>query len=157
MRPRFVLAAFIPLAIAACSSDDSTSVPAPVPIESTTFASGLGVNLTASTKTASGLYIRDVTVGTGATLATGQTVEVYYAGYLSNGTLFDSKTSGAGIIFKLGSGAVIKGWDEGLVGMKVGGTRQLIIPPSLGYGSTGSGPIPPNAVMVFNVTARSIQ
>jgi FKBP-type peptidyl-prolyl cis-trans isomerase FkpA len=157
MRLRFVFAALAPLMLAACNSDDTTPTQPAVPIENTTFAAGLGVNLSASTKTASGLYIRDVTVGTGTTLASGQTVEMYYAGYLANGTLFDSKTSGTGIMFKLGSGAVIKGWDEGLVGMKVGGTRQLIIPPSLGYGAAGSGPIPGNAVLVFNVTARSVQ
>jgi FKBP-type peptidyl-prolyl cis-trans isomerase FkpA len=157
MRLRLALAALFPLMLAGCNSDDTTSTQTAVPIENTTFAPSLGVNLAGSTKTASGLYIRDVTVGTGATLANGQMVEMYYAGYLANGTLFDSKTSGTGIMFRLGSGAVIRGWDEGLVGMKVGGTRQLVIPPSLGYGATGSGPIPGNAVLVFNVTARSVQ
>jgi FKBP-type peptidyl-prolyl cis-trans isomerase FkpA len=157
MRLRSALLALVPLMLAACNSDDSTSNTTAVPIESTTFASSLNVNLAASTKTASGLYYRDITVGTGTTLAAGQTVGMYYTGYLANGTQFDALNSGSPITFRLGSGAVIKGWDEGLVGMKVGGTRQLIIPPSLGYGAAGSGPIPPNAVMVFTVNARSAQ
>ena len=118
-----------------------------MPIESTTFAPSLGVNLSASTKTASGLYYRDIRVGTGATLAAGQNVNVRYVGSFVNGTTFDAGP----IPFQLGVGRVIKGWDEGLVGMKVGGSRQLIIPPSLAYGATGSGPIPPNTVLVFTV------
>jgi FKBP-type peptidyl-prolyl cis-trans isomerase len=144
MRLRF-LAAFLPLTFAACG--DST-VTAAVPIESTTFAATLGVNLAGSTKTPSGLYYRDIRVGTGATIVSGQTVNVKYVGTLANGTQFDAGTYSFTI-----PGQVIQGWNEGLLGMKVGGSRQLIIPPSLGYGAQGggNGRIPPNAVLVFTV------
>ena len=154
MRLRALLSALIPLAIA-CGSDSTT---APVSIEQTTFASSLGVNLSASTKTASGLYYRDITVGTGATLASGRTVGMRYSGAFVNGTVFDANPAPKAVFtFVLGSGQVIKGWDEGLVGMKVGGTRQLIIPPSLAYGSSDYAGIPGGSVLVFTVDAISAQ
>lgn len=123
----------------------------------TTFAPELGVDLAASQETAIGVYVRDITVGSGATLAPGQTVGMYYSGFLANGTSFDARTSGAPLTFRLGSGQVIKGWDDGLVGMKVGGSRQIVIPPEHAYGSRGIGPIPPDSVLVFNVEARSAE
>ena len=144
MRFRTVLAAVLPFAFAACGS--SSELTAPVPIESTTFAASLAVNLAASTKTPSGLYYRDIRAGTGATIVAGQKLNVKYVGALSDGSVFDSGTYSFTI-----PGQVIQGWNEGLLGMKVGGSRQLVIPPSLGYGSQGSGPIPPNAVLVFTV------
>ena len=154
MRLRALLSALIPLAIA-CGSDSTT---APVSIEQTTFASSLGVNLSASTKTASGLYYRDITVGTGATLASGRTVGMRYSGAFVNGTVFDANPAPKAVFtFVLGSGQVIKGWDEGLVGMKVGGTRQLIIPPSLGYGDEGNQGIPPAATLVFEVELLGVK
>lgn len=123
-------------------------------IETTKFAPSLGVNLAASTKTPSGLYIRDITPGTGATLAAGQTVGMRYVGSFANGTVFDSNPAPKpAFSFKLGGGQVIKGWDEGLVGMRVGGKRQLVIPASLGYGPNDYGPIPGNSVLVFTVEA----
>ena len=147
MRLRSLLVALLPVAFAACLSDATTTTNFPlVPIESTTFATSLNVSLAASTKTASGLYYRDLRVGTGVTIVAGQKLSVKYSGALANGSVFDSGTYGFTI-----PGQVIQGWNEGLLGMKVGGSRQLIIPPSLGYGATGSGPIPPNAVLVFTV------
>lgn len=147
MRLRALLLTFVPLTLSACLGDSSTKTDYPlVPIESTTFATSLGVNLAASTKTASGLYYRDITVGTGTTIAAGQTLNVKYSGALANGSVFDAGTYSFTI-----PGSVIQGWNEGLLGMKVGGSRQLIIPPALGYGANGSGPIPPNAVLVFTV------
>ena len=147
MRLRSFLLALLPVAFAGCLGDTTTTTGAPlVPIESTTFAASLGVNLASSTKTASGLYYRDIRVGTGTTIAAGQALKVKYSGALANGTIFDSGTYSFTI-----PGQVIQGWNEGLLGMKVGGSRQLIIPPSLGYGAAGSGPIPPNAVLVFTV------
>jgi peptidylprolyl isomerase len=132
--------------------------PTAVPIEQTTFDPSLGVNLAQSTKLPSGLYYRDITVGTGTTLASGQTVGMRYAGYFANGETFDSNQAPApAFSFPLGAGKVIRGWDEGIVGMKVGGRRQLIIPPSLGYGSNDYGPIPGNSVLVFTVDAISAQ
>lgn len=155
MRFRALLSILIPLAISACGSDSSTG---PVPIEQTTFASSLGVNLAASTKTADGLYYRDVVVGTGTTLVAGKTVGMRYSGAFANGTVFDANPAPKAVFsFLLGGGQVIKGWDEGLVGMKVGGTRQLIIPPSLGYGSSDYSGIPGNSVLVFTVDAISAQ
>lgn len=106
------------------------------------------------TKTASGLEIIDVKVGDGPTAAAGQTAKVNYTGYLTSGEVFDSSL-GAGrtpFEFKLGAGQVIKGWDEGVAGMKVGGKRRLTIPPALGYGAQGSPPkIPANATLVFDI------
>jgi peptidylprolyl isomerase len=149
MRFRPILLAFAPLMIAAsCLGDSTTNVNYPlVPIESTTFAPSLGVNLAASTKTPSGLYYRDIRIGTGKTIVNGDALNVKYSGTLADGTPFDAGTYPFTI-----PGQVIQGWNEGLLGMKVGGSRQLIIPPSLGYGDRGSYPaIPPNAVLVFTV------
>lgn len=140
----------------ACASLDDVIPPQAIPIEQTTFATSLGVNLAASTKTANGAYYRDITVGTGAVVVNGQTLTVRYTGWLSNGTQFDSNTT-TGYQFPLGAGRVIAGWDEGLQGTRVGGRRQLIIPASLGYGPGGYGPIPGNAVIVFNVEVVAAQ
>ena len=103
--------------------------------------------------TPSGLIIEDVTVGQGAAAAAGQKVTVHYTGWLTNGTKFDSsKDRNDPFAFPLGGGRVIKGWDEGVQGMKVGGKRKLTIPPALGYGARGAGgAIPPNATLVFEV------
>ena len=147
MRFRSVLLSLAPVAFAACLSDSTATTNFPiVPIESTNFATSLNVNLAASTKTPSGLYYRDLRAGTGATIVAGQQLNVKYSGALANGSVFDAGTFAFTI-----PGGVIQGWNEGLLGMKVGGSRQLIIPPSLGYGATGSGPIPGNAVLVFTV------
>ena len=99
------------------------------------------------------LITEDLTVGTGAEATKGQQVTVRYTGWLTNGTKFDSsKDRGDPFVFNLGRGQVIKGWDEGVQGMKVGGKRKLTIPPAMGYGSRGAGGvIPPNATLVFEV------
>jgi len=106
-----------------------------------------------TTTTPSGLIIEDVIVGNGAAAAAGQKVKVHYTGWLTNGTKFDSsKDRNDPFIFPLGAGNVIKGWDEGVQGMKIGGKRKLTIPPALGYGARGAGGvIPPNATLVFEV------
>ena len=105
------------------------------------------------TTTPSGLIIDDVVAGEGAAAAAGQSVTVHYTGWLTNGTKFDSsKDRNDPFVFPLGAGRVIKGWDEGVQGMKVGGKRKLTIPPALGYGARGAGGvIPPNATLVFEV------
>jgi FK506-binding nuclear protein len=129
-----------------------------VPIESTTFAPALGVDLKASTKTPSGLYFRDIAPGTGTTLAPGQNVGMRYVGSFADGKVFDSNPAPKPVFsFRLGAGQVIKGWDEGLLGMKVGGKRQLVIPATLAYGPNDYGPIPGNSVLVFTVEALSAQ
>jgi FKBP-type peptidyl-prolyl cis-trans isomerase FkpA len=103
--------------------------------------------------TDSGLKYEDLVEGDGATAEAGQTAVVHYTGWLTDGTKFDSsKDRNQPFSFSLGKGMVIRGWDEGVVGMKVGGTRKLTIPPQLGYGAAGAGGvIPPNATLVFEV------
>ncbi|HET6385178.1 MAG TPA: FKBP-type peptidyl-prolyl cis-trans isomerase [Armatimonadota bacterium] len=108
---------------------------------------------------AGGLKYRDCKVGTGATPKDGDSVTVNYSGYLLDGTKFDSSLNPGRqpFTFTLGMGQVIKGWDEGVATMKVGGKRKLIVPPTLGYGDQGTpgGPIPPNATLVFDVELLS--
>lgn len=122
-------------------------------------ASGLPTVAGDPTKTASGLQYIDTKVGDGAEAKAGNQVTVNYTGYLTNGTVFDTslKAGRTPYDFKLGAGSVIKGWDEGLVGMKVGGKRRLIIPPELGYGANGSGPIPPNSQLIFDVELLGVK
>ena len=103
------------------------------------------------------LVVEDVTVGTGAAVVSGDVITVHYVGTLLDGAQFDSSVArGMPYTFRIGTGAVIRGWDEGLIGMRVGGKRRLTIPPSLAYGSQGSGPIPPNATLRFEVDLLSI-
>jgi FKBP-type peptidyl-prolyl cis-trans isomerase len=102
------------------------------------------------------LQIEDLTVGTGATVAVGDSVTVDYTGTLLNGTQFDSSVGKTPISFRVGSGQLIPGFEQGMVGMKVGGRRRLTIPPGLAYGVAGSGPIPPNSTIRFVVDLISI-
>jgi FKBP-type peptidyl-prolyl cis-trans isomerase FkpA len=109
--------------------------------------------------TPSGLQYWDIKVGTGPKALRGETVRVHYTGWLTNGKKFDSSVgTGKPFSFDLGAGQVIKGWDEGVAGMKVGGKRQLRIPPDLAYGDRGAaGVIPPNATLIFDVELVGIQ
>jgi FKBP-type peptidyl-prolyl cis-trans isomerase len=111
-------------------------------------------------KTDSGLQYWDIVVGTGKVAKEGDGVRVHYTGWLTNGKKFDSSVdAGRPFTFVLGNGEVIKGWDEGVAGMKVGGKRQLHIPPDLAYGENGTpdGTIPPNSALIFDVQLLSIQ
>ncbi len=107
----------------------------------------------------SGLIIEELTTGQGDEAAVGKTVVVHYTGWLTDGTKFDSsKDRNDPFDFPLGAGHVIRGWDEGVAGMKVGGTRKLTIPPEMGYGSRGAGGvIPPNATLVFEVELLAVR
>jgi FKBP-type peptidyl-prolyl cis-trans isomerase FkpA len=121
------------------------------------------VDAPASPTTTAPFSQTDLLVGTGADALTGSTVTVNYTGWLydatktdNKGAQFDSSIGRTPFQFTLGTGQVIRGWDQGIPGMKVGGRRRLVIPPSLAYGSTRSGPIPPNATLVFDVEMVSI-
>lgn len=123
-----------------------------------TFAPELGVDLDAMTRTSTGLYYQDLEVGEGAAATAGQVVSVLYRGWLPDGTLFDeNQEPNDPFRFQLGVGRVIAGWDEGVAGMRPGGIRKLVIPPSLGYGDRRTGPIPANSVLVFDVELLSAE
>jgi FKBP-type peptidyl-prolyl cis-trans isomerase FkpA len=129
-------------------------------------AAGCGSSSTSAstvppTSVATTLVLTDLVIGTGTTVASGNTITVAYTGWLydtgkpdGKGTSFDSSTSAQ---FRIGVGAVIAGWDQGVPGMRIGGTRRLLIPPALAYGANSpSASIPPNASMVFEITVKSI-
>lgn len=104
------------------------------------------------------MVINDIKVGTGAEVKDGDTVSVHYTGTLNDGQEFDSsKNRGIPFEFKVGAGQVIEGWEKGLVGMKVGGERSLVIPPEMGYGAQGIGPIPPNSTLLFTIELLDIK
>jgi FKBP-type peptidyl-prolyl cis-trans isomerase len=110
------------------------------------------------TKTSSGLQYWDIKAGTGRTADRGNTVKVHYTGWLTNGKKFDSSVGGQPFKFRIGAHQVIQGWEEGVAGMKVGGKRQLRIPPNLAYGKEGyPGAIPPNATLVFDIELLGVE
>ena len=154
-RPARAAALLLLLASACNRTPDAVPL---VPIESATFAPALGVDLAQSMRMDSGVYYRDVKVGEGAEVRPGQRVSVHYRGTLVDGTEFDANRAGdTPYTFRLGQGEVIRGWDEGVRGMRVGGERQLVIPASMGYGEQGRGAIPGNAILVFTVTVASAE
>jgi FKBP-type peptidyl-prolyl cis-trans isomerase FkpA len=146
------------LVLAACSSTTEVDLrwADPATID---YAPQLGVDLLQMERRPSGLYVQDLEVGPGTVAVAGNTVVVHYTGWLPDGTVFDSSYEREKpLSFMLGVGLVIRGWDEGLVGMRVGGRRRLVVPPSLGYGRPGSPPaIPPLATLVFDVHMINVQ
>ena len=138
-----------------------TDAPAPPPappaapepdLAAITFAPELAVDLTAMSRTPGGALYRDLTAGTGEPAAAGTLVAIHYAGNLPDGTPFDANgPSDPPYEFRLGAGEVVRGFDEAVTGMRVGGKRQVVIPPALGYGAQPNGPIPANAVLVFTI------
>jgi peptidylprolyl isomerase len=161
MRLSKFLIALAPLALAACL--DTTAPTAYARVEDATFAPALEVDLANSTRTTNGVYYRDITPGTGATVTATSSVSINYVGYLSTGAAFGSLKAGdpnSPLVIRLGApppDGAIPGLEEGMVGMQVGGRRQIIIPPNLAYGLDGAVNdnnvlvIPGNAVILFNV------
>ncbi|MCI0436615.1 MAG: FKBP-type peptidyl-prolyl cis-trans isomerase [Gemmatimonadetes bacterium] len=158
-RAALVLSLVVVSGGAGCGGDaDSrvdTALPALPPGNTVTetYASELGIDLGAMTRSSTGLYTEDRTDGSGDPARAGDVVRVHYTGWLPDGSKFDSsRDRGDAFIFSLGAGNVIAGWDEGVAGMRPGGRRMLVIPPALGYGAGGfAGVIPPNATLVFDV------
>jgi FKBP-type peptidyl-prolyl cis-trans isomerase len=155
MKKQIILAASLALAASVLFAQTAAQKPKAAVVPNTkapTKVTGDG------TTTADGLQYWDIKVGTGQTAKAGDHVKVHYTGWLTTGKKFDSSVDAhSPFDFTIGKGDVIKGWDEGVAGMKVGGKRQLRIPPDLGYGATGSpGAIPPNATLIFDVQLLAI-
>lgn len=142
--PRGLLVALAVLVVPAVACSDDPF--APEVIEEVEFYVGLGIDLSAMTKLPSGVYIQDDSVGTGALLADGDSVQMDHVGWLANGTQFSG-----GVFRGLYPTGFIEGFSYGIAGMMEGGQRLVIIPPALGYGDNGAGAVPPGAVLVFVV------
>ncbi len=143
--------AFLPLLMVLAWVACGDSVVAPEDIE---FVDELEIDISAMTRTASGLYLQDLTVGDGAVVEAGDVAVVDYAGWLPNGAMFDAGTDAP---LSIGAGQLIDGVDEGIRGMRVGGTRTLVIPPALAYGDQVVAGIPANSTLVFRVTLKDVQ
>ena len=127
-------------------------------VERTTFADDLNVVLLAMTRLPTGIYYRDIEEGSGVPATPGREVLMSYIAYLADGTEVDRTPPGARpLAFKVGDGVVIRGWDLGVRGMKVGGTRQLVVPSRFAYGPRGSAKVPANSVMVFVVRLDGVR
>lgn len=138
-----------PAAAAPAAAKKETAAPTPAPAAAKKAASK-------KQTLPSGLVLEDNKTGTGAAAKSGQRVQMRYIGRLSNGKIFDQNTKGAPFTFKLGKGEVIKGWDEGIAGMQVGGERRLVIPPGLAYGKQAISGIPPNSTLTFGTLQLSL-
>lgn len=166
MRPFPALPALAMLVIS-CGSGDSapkasldpeaTAILATDTPETLNYHADLQVDLTQMTQTTTGLYFQDLLPGSGDSVVAGRTAVVHYTGWLPDGTQFDSSVGGSPFSFRVGGGNVIQGWDQGLIGMRAGGKRKLVIPSHLGYGPEGIGPIPSNATLVFDVELLEIR
>lgn len=153
-RPLRILLLPLVLTLAACGGDENG--PAEVVLQDPadiSYAPSLGVDLSAMELQPSGLYIRDLQEGEGEPTVAGDVMVVHYSGWLNDGTLFDSSHSrNTPFAVPTGAGQVIAGWEEGLPGMRVGGVRQLVIPPQLAYGAQSPSPfIPAGSVLIFEV------
>ncbi len=142
---------YVPLLLLGLLSTGCASAPRVRP-ETTTFAPALSIDLSAMQRLPSGVYIRDVIVGEGTPIGGEDQISLHYAGWLADGTQFDTNVPPkTPMTFRLGLDRVIAGWEQGLRGMRRGGQRQIVVPPSLGYGSARRPKIPPNSVLVFLV------
>jgi FKBP-type peptidyl-prolyl cis-trans isomerase FkpA len=150
------LASVLIVTLAACGGSGTApaTTPAPVPFDSTTFAPDLAVDLEAFTRLSSGMYIFDAVRGSGAVAAEGRKVTFRYSAYLPNGTLVETQRQP--IEAEMNEG-MIKGLRFGIAGMRAGGTRRLVVPPSLAYGRSQVGRVPPNSTLVFDVELVSVR
>ena len=155
---RLIAALGLALAFAACSDTgiDQSDMPLDRRV-ATDYAARLEVDLREMDRRPSGLWVQDLQEGDGARADSGDIVTVHYTGWLPTGSEFDSSRGGDPFSTALGYGRVIDGWDTGVVGMKVGGRRRLVIPPALGYGSRRQGPIPANSTLVFDVELVDVE
>ncbi|NJD17825.1 MAG: hypothetical protein FIA95_00855 [Gemmatimonadetes bacterium] len=158
IRPALALAVAL-LAQPACAGGPRYSLenPAPYDPESIAFADTLAVDLAAMEKTLLGLYIEDLTQGDGATVQRNSLVSLHYIGYLPDGSIFDASVGGEPFQFRGGANEVIRGWNLGLPGMRVGGIRRLVIRPALGYRGRAMGKIPPNTTLVFDIKLLDVR
>lgn len=145
------------IVVAGCGPAGAGSLGVIAP-ESLTFAPALQVDLAAMERVAAGVYVRDLAVGAGPEVRRGQRVAVHYAGFLPDGTQIDAAAPpGPPVEFVIGAGQVIRGWESGIVGMRVGGQRQLVIPPSEGYRGQRVGRVPPHSTLVFVIKLVSVR
>jgi len=152
------LAFMLALFLAACgdAAPDQSHLPPDRRVE-TRFSPALDVDLPAMEARPSGLYTQDLVVGEGIRADSGDVAKVHYAGWLPSGMQFDARREGPGLEVALGYGRVIAGWDQGVVGMRVGGRRKLVVPPGLAYGAEGRGRIPRNSTLVFEVELLELE
>jgi len=146
---RAILAGLLVVGMAAACGDPT----APDDPTQLTYAPELGIDFSRMTLTDSGLYYQDTEIGTGSKVVAGDRVRVLYTGWLPDASIFDSNDDADNpLVFRVGLGQVIAGWDEGLLDMQPGGVRKLVIRPSLAYGKRSTGVIPANATLIFEVT-----
>ncbi len=141
----------------ACGGDSTTAPSAPSDPATETYAASLGVNISQMTKMSADLYIQDLVVGTGTEATNGRLLRMTYTGWLVNGTQFQTNVGGTPLPFTLGAHDVMPGWEQGVLGMKIGGKRRLVIGSNLAYGSRGNGQIPAYATLVFEVQLVNVQ
>jgi len=152
---RLLVSVLAAASLAACAGAPPPA--GPVEPEEITFAPELRVDLAAMERTPGGLYLQDLREGDGFAAARTSFVTLRYVGYLPDGTVFDTTGDGEPFQFRLGGSEVIKGWNQGIPGMKRGGIRRLVIRPSLAYGSRAVGKVPPYATLIFDVQLLDVR
>ena len=155
---RVCVAGLLAALLSACS--DSGVDQSHLPVDhrvATRYSAALRIDLQSMEARPSGLYVQDLVAGEGIRADSGDIARVHYTGWLPTGAQFDSSREGAPFEVALGYGRVIAGWDQGVVGMRVGGRRKLVVPPALGYGDAGRGRIPANSTLVFEVELLGVE